>query len=119
MRQILSILLIVICMQGIWMHFINKESIKETAKGLFEKSFSGGVEVDAINLPLSYTFLAQEVVCEVFYTRRKGKLESIKLIVTPAENLPILSAFGIGYTLRYDPSGLAAVEKRISREKVR
>ena len=119
MRQILSIFLVVIRGQGVWTHFINKESIKETAKGLFEKSFSGGVEVDAINLPLSYTFLAQEVLCEVFYTRRKGKLESIKLIVTPAESLPILSAFGIGYTLKYDPSGLEVVEKRISREKIR
>ena len=108
--------MVIICVQGVWMHFMNKESIKETAKGLFEKSFSGNIEVDAINLPLSYTFLAQEVVCEVFYKRGKEKkLESIKLIITPAENLPILSAFGLGYTLRYDPSGLEAVERRISR----
>ena len=118
MRRILSIFLVIICVQGIWMHFINKESIKETAKALFEKSFSGSIEVAAINLPLSYTFLAQEVVCEVFYTRRKGKLEGIKLIVTPAESLPILSAFGLGYTLKYDPSGLEAVERRMSREKL-
>ena len=118
MKRVISIFLVVICVQGIWMHFINKESIKETAKGLFEKSFSGSIEVDAINLPLSYTFLAQESVCEVFYTRRKSKLESIKLIVTPAESLPILSAFGLGYTLKYDPSGVGAIEKRISREKL-
>ena len=118
MKRVLSIFLVIICVQGIWMHFINKESIKETAKALFEKSFSGSIEVAAINLPLSYTFLAQEVVCEVFYTRRKGKLEGIKLIVTPAENLPILSAFGLGYTLKYDKSGLEAVERRMSREKL-
>jgi hypothetical protein len=118
MKRVLSIFLVIICVQGIWMHFINKESIKETAKALFEKSFSGSIEVAAINLPLSYTFLAQEVVCEVFYTRRKGKLEGIKLIVTPAESLPILSAFGLGYTLKYDPSGLEAVERRMSREKL-
>jgi hypothetical protein len=115
MKRVLSILIVIICVQGAWMHFINKESIKETAKGLFEKSFSGIIEIDAINLPLSYTFLAQEEVCEVFYTRRKGKLESIKLIVSPVESLPILSAFGLDYTLRYDPSGLEAVERRILR----
>jgi hypothetical protein len=118
MKRVLSIFLVIICVQGTWMHFINKESIKETAKALFKKSFSGSIEVAAINLPLSYTFLAQEVVCEVFYTRRKGKLEGIKLIVTPAESLPILSAFGLGYTLKYDPSGLEAVERRMSREKL-
>ena len=50
MKRVLSIFLVVICVQGLWMHFINKESIKETAKGLFEKSFSGAIEVDAINL---------------------------------------------------------------------
>ncbi|MBL78673.1 MAG: hypothetical protein CMH70_01210 [Nitrosomonadaceae bacterium] len=116
MKQILSIFIVIICVQGVWMHFINKDSIKETAQGLFEKSFSGNIEVEEINLPLSYTFLAQEVVCEVFYKRGAGKkLESIKLIITPTENLPILSAFGLGYTLRYDPSGLESVEKRISR----
>tara|TARA_Y100001936_G_scaffold250290_1_gene302690 strand:- start:10514 stop:10864 length:351 start_codon:yes stop_codon:yes gene_type:complete len=116
MKRVLSIFIVIICVQGVWMHFMNKESIKETAKGLFEKSFSGNIEIDAVNLPLSYTFLAKEVVCEVFYKRGKGnKFESIKLIITPAEDLPIISAFGLGYTLRYDPSGLEAIERRMDR----
>ena len=92
MRWVFLILIGVMCYGGFVQHTYNEQSIKEGTKELLEDNGYGRVGVEGINLPLSYTFLAQKTVSEVFITNG-GKHSSIDVIVTPIESFPIVSIF--------------------------
>ena len=91
------------CYGGFVQHTHNEQSIKETTKELLEENGYGSIGVEGINLPISYTFLSQKVVNEVFI-KSKGKNKSIDVTVTPIESFPIVSILvPPSYQIEIDP----------------
>ena len=81
----------------------NEQSIKETTKELLEENGFGSIGIEGINLPISYTFLSQKVVSEVFI-KSNGKSNSIDVTVTPIESFPIVSILvPPSYQIEIDP----------------
>lgn len=105
MKWVILILIGVLCWGGFVQHTHNEESIKETTKELLvESGYYGSVGIDGINLPISYTFLSQKVVSEVFVTKN-GEHNSIKVTVTPIESFPLVSIFvPPSYQIEIDPT---------------
>lgn len=104
MRWIFLILIGVLCWGGFVQHTHNEESIKETTKSLLEENGYGSVGIEGINLPISYTFLSQKVVSEVFLTKN-GEQTSLNVTVTPIESFPLVSVFvPPSYQVEVDPS---------------
>ena len=104
MKWVILILIGVLCWGGFVQHTHNEESIKETTKELLVESGYGSVGINGINLPISYTFLSQKVVSEVFVTKN-GEHNSIKVTVTPIESFPLVSIFvPPSYQIGIDPT---------------
>ena len=86
---------IAVCVYG-WVgyvqHTYNRESIKETVQELLMEALDSSVGISGINLPMSYTFLAQEVEAKVFMTVN-GEYDTATVTVTPVEGVPIVSVF--------------------------
>jgi len=103
MKWVLLIFIGVMCYGGFVQHTHNEQSIKETTKELLEENGYGSIGVEGINLPISYTFLSQKVVSEVFI-KSKGKNKSIDVTVTPIESFPIVSILvPPSYQIEIDP----------------
>ena len=102
MKWVILLFMVIIVGVGFLQHSIHEESIKETTIELYEENDLGSIKIDGINLPLSFTFLAQKVVAEVFYTDEDGHDRSVEIIVTPIESLPIVSIFtGSNYQINF------------------
>jgi hypothetical protein len=103
MKWVLLIFIGVMCYGGFVQHTHNEQSIKETTKELLEESGYGSIGVNGINLPISYTFLSEKVISEVFITKN-GEHKSIDVVVTPIESFPIISIFSPpSYQISIDP----------------
>ena len=103
MKWVFLIFIGVVCYGGFVQHTHNEQSIKETTKELLEENGYGSIGVEGINLPISYTFLSQKVVSEVFI-KSKGKNKSIDVTVTPIESFPIVSILvPPSYQIQIDP----------------
>ena len=86
---------IAVCVYG-WVGYVqhthNREDIKETVQDVLVEALESSVGIEGINLPLSYTFLAQEVDAQVFITVN-GEYDTAWVTVTPVEAAPLLSVF--------------------------
>ena len=103
MKWVLLIFIGVMCYGGFVQHTHNEQSIKETTKELLEENGYGSIGVNGINLPISYTFLSEKVISEVFITKN-GEHKSIDVVVTPIESFPIISIFSPpSYQISIDP----------------
>ena len=56
------------------------------------EALDSSVGISGINLPMSYTFLAQEVEVKVFMTVN-GEYDTATVTVTPVEGVPLVSVF--------------------------
>ena len=111
MKWVFLIFVGVMCYGGFVQHTHNEQRIKETTKELLEENGYGSIGVEGINLPISYTFLSQKVVSEVFI-KSNGKSNSIDVTVSPIESFPIVSIFvPPSYQIEIDPLNQINIDK--------
>ena len=111
MKWVFLIFVGVMCYGGFVQHTHNEQRIKETTKELLEEMGYGSIGVEGINLPISYTFLSQKVVSEVFI-KSNGKSNSIDVTVSPIESFPIVSIFvPPSYQIETDPLNQINIDK--------
>ena len=92
MKWVFLIFVGVMCWGGFVQHTHNEEGVKEGVEELFKENGYSNIIVEGVNLPISYTFLSEKVVSEVF-TKRDGRSQKIDVTITPIEGFPIVSIF--------------------------
>ena len=101
MKYVFLILFSVFTIIGVFGYIKHKDleiSIKDSVQNKIFENGKRSVFVKGIHLPITLTFLSQKVKGEIILSGRKldqkgNKIFSIKVDVTPIENLPIISIF--------------------------
>ena len=92
MKWLMAFFIGVVGFMGFSQHTYNEEGVKETTAQILIDNDISGFSIYGINLPMSYTFLAQKVDGEVFI-EFGGSSNSFTITATPIEGYPILSVF--------------------------
>ena len=92
MKWLFAIAICVYCWLGYVQHTHDREGIKETVQEVLVEARGSSVGITGINLPMSFTFLAQEVEAKVFMAVN-GAYDTATVTVTPIEAVPVVSVF--------------------------
>jgi hypothetical protein len=91
MKYLIIIIIGLVGLIGFDAHKTNEVSVQKTiSKQLSDNGYD--VEVNGINLPLTFTFLSSKVESEVFF-EKGDRVGSIKVEVTPIGSYPIIQIF--------------------------
>ena len=80
-----------------WIGFDTHKDIEVNVQNTISKQLSDNgynVDINGINLPLTFTFLSSKVESEVFF-EKGDRVGSIKVEVTPIGSYPIVQIFDV------------------------